>query len=204
MNSINTNWRQLGSKFIVLIVLAVAVLFAIVSCSGKAPSKTQGIAPEVVVDYLHKIIEAERSVYTEHVVNRLGESGVMKTSENWKNEKNLPLPAQMLRMAAEESSQDGAFTYRLISPWNINDEQSPKTEFEKKGMENVIKTGEPFKELQTINGNQYFSAIYPDKAVSIACVKCHNNHPVHKKRYPNKFFSIGDVMGGIELNLPLK
>ena len=167
MNSININWRQFGSKIIVSILLAVTVLFTIVACSGKSPSKTQGIPPEVVVDYLHKIIEANRSIYTEHVVNRLGESGSIKTSENWQKENNLPLPAQMLRMAAEASSQDGTITYRLISPWNINDGQSPKTEFEKKGMENVIKTGKPFKELQIVNGNQYFSAIYPDKAVSI-------------------------------------
>ena len=118
-------------------------------------------------------------------------------------------PAQMFRLgsevAAETADEKGiGFTYNLISTWNINDSHAPKSEFEKKAMEEVNKTGEPYKEYQEIGGQKYFSALYPDKAVAQACVTCHNTHPVHLERFPDKKFKMNDVMGGIIINLPIE
>jgi hypothetical protein len=110
----------------------------------------------------------------------------------------------MFRLGAEIASEKGAFTYGLLSPWNINDAQAPKTDFEKMAMEQVVETGEPFKDYQEIAGQQYYSALYPDKAVAEACVSCHNSHPIHQERYPDKVFEMGDVMGGVMINLPLE
>ncbi|NEQ79095.1 MAG: DUF3365 domain-containing protein, partial [Moorea sp. SIO2I5] len=81
---------------------------------------------------------------------------------------------------------------------------APKSEFEKKAMAEVVETGEPYKDYQEIAGTTYYSAVYPDKAVAEACVSCHNTHPVHKERYPDKVFEMGEVMGGIIINLPLE
>lgn len=205
MNFINTNPRLLKAKTIALIVLGITVVFTVVSCSRQTPTNTVGISPEIVVDYIHRVIESDRTIYTQQVVNRLDEEEkVIKTSENWQKEKALPLPAQMLRLSAEKSSEKDYFTYRLISPWNINDSQAPQGKFEEKAMAIVLETGLPFKDSQTIAGKKYFSAVYPDKAVSPACINCHNNHPTHKKRYPDQVFKMGDVMGGIVINLPLE
>ncbi|MGK7875519.1 MAG: DUF3365 domain-containing protein [Xenococcaceae cyanobacterium] len=205
MNSINTYSRQLKSRIIVLIVVAVAVLFTVVSCGGQTQKKTGNISPEVMVDYIYKVIQAHQTVYSQKIVNRLdNQDNVIQASENWEEDKALILPAQMLRLAAESVSKDGSFTYGLISPWNINDAQAPKSEFEKKAMNKVIETGLPSKSYQKIAGKQYLLAIYPSKAVSQACINCHNNHPVHKQRYPDKVFKLGDVMGGIYINLPLE
>ena len=70
-------------------------------------------------------------------------------------------------------------------------------------MEVVNETGEPYKDYQEIGGQTYFSALYPDKAVAEACASCHNTHPVHLERYPDKVFELNDVMGGIIINLPV-
>ena len=205
MNSIAANLRQFKLRSIALIVLAVAVLFTVVSCGGQTQQKATGLSPEAVADYIHNVIAADRNVYSKHVVNRLDdEDKVIQASENWKLDKALPLPAQMLRMSAELTSKEGSFSYGLISPWNINDAQAPNSKFEKKAMETVIETGLPYKDIQKIAGKQYFSALYPDKAVAPACINCHNQHPVHKQRYPDKVFKMGDVMGGILINLPLE
>ena len=49
-------------------------------------------------------------------------------------------------------------------------------------------------------GNQrFFKAIYADKAVSKACVICHNDHLLSTKRDRK----VGDVMGGIIISFPL-
>ena len=206
MNSITTYLRPVKLKIIALLLLAVIVLISIVSCSDQTQQqKTTGLSPEVVVDYIHKVIKADRSIYSKHVVNRLDEQeNIIETSEGWKEEKTLPLPAQMLRMGAELSSKEGSLSYGLISPWNINPDQAPTSEFEKEAMQTVLKTGLPFKGYQKINGKKYFSALYPDKAVAPSCVSCHNSHPVHKQRYPEKVFKMGDVMGAIYVDLPME
>ncbi|MEO0949510.1 MAG: DUF3365 domain-containing protein, partial [Cyanobacteria bacterium J06641_5] len=62
---------------------------------------------------------------------------------------------------------------------------------------------EPYKGEQEIGGKKFFSGLYPDRAVAEACVTCHNTHPIHLERYPDKQFVLDEVMGGIIINLPL-
>lgn len=191
-----------------------AVIVTAVACSGGSgpAASSDGIAPEVVVDYIHKVAESDRTAYTRHVVNRLTtlegipkENGVVEAeaTEFWEENDGIPLPAQMFRMGAELASESGSFSYGLISTWYINDGQAPKGEFEETGIKHVEETGEPYKDYQEVAGQRYFSAIYPDIAVAPACIDCHNTHPVHQERYPDKVFELGDVMGGVVINLPL-
>jgi hypothetical protein len=49
-----------------------------------------------VADYIHAVIEADRDVYTRHVVERMQSKGVVVASENWAQQSTLPLPAQFL------------------------------------------------------------------------------------------------------------
>ncbi|MEO0825556.1 MAG: DUF3365 domain-containing protein [Cyanobacteria bacterium J06639_14] len=199
----------------IAIILAVAV--TAVSCSGGPAADSgetiSGIPPEIVVDYIHTVAASDRTAYTKHVVGRLQTlegnakpDGVVpaEATEAWQETNGIPLPAQMFRLGAELASEDGNFTIGLISPWNINDSQAPKGEFEETGMQQVIDTGEPYKGFQDISGQKFYSAIYPDPAVAEACVSCHNNHPVHQERYPDKVFELDDVMGGVVINLPLE
>jgi hypothetical protein len=213
--------RNLKFRVLSFISLAVAICFTVVACNGATPTAdsggaeaqaTAGISPEIVVDYIHKVAESDRIAYTKHVVNRLqtleGQAkpdGVVpaEATEFWQQENGIPLPAQMFRMGAELASESGNFTIGLISPWNINDNQAPQGEFEEVGMNKVVETGEPYKDYREIAGQQYYSAIYPDVAIAEACVTCHNQHPVHKERYPDKVFALGDVMGGVVINLPI-
>ena len=216
--------RRLRARIIAMTALATAICFTAVACAGGGgPAATSessadtasagGIAPEVVVDYIHTVLLADRTAYTKHVVNRLttlegkaNEDGEVEAeaTEAWQDAGGVPLPAQMFRLGSEIASEEGTFTYNLISTWNINDSQAPKSEFERVAMETVNETGEPYKEYQEIAGKKYFSALYPDIAVAEACVTCHNTHPVHLERYPDKQFEMGDVMGGVMINLPLE
>lgn len=205
--------KSLKTKTLVLFALAITICFTAISCGGGGGSQaSSGISPSLVVDYIHSVAEADRTAYTKHVVNRLktleGQEkpdGVVpaEATEAWQQANGIPLPAQMFRLGAELASENGTFTYGLISPWNINDSQAPKGEFEEAGMQQVIESGEPYKAEREIGGKKYFSAIYPDIAIAEACVTCHNNHPIHKERHADKVFKLGDVMGGVVINLPL-
>ena len=51
-----------------------------------------------------------------------------------------------------------------------------------------------------LGGQRYFAAVYPDFAVSEACVDCHNNH----KDSPRTDIEIGDVIGGVVIRIPME
>lgn len=215
MSTVTTYIEQINRKIIGLVALATLVAFSIVSC-GEAQTQGDGeggISPDAAVDYIHTVLLADRTAYTQHVVNRLqmlegdeNPDGIVpaEATEDWRDTDGIPLPAQMFRLGSEiATGGGGAFTYGLISPWYINDSQEPQPGFEEEAMQEVIDTGEPYKDYQEIGGQTYFSAVYPDEAVAEACVSCHNNHPIHQERYPDKVFEMGDVMGGVVINLPI-
>jgi hypothetical protein len=154
-----------------------------------------------VADYVHAVIEADRTFYTVHVVERLQSRGTVIASENWRTEGTLPLPAQFLRESSELAALTGArIRYRLIGLWPINRSNGPTTEFEKTGLEEVRKHPErAYTGYITGGSERFFQAVYADRAVSQACIGCHNAHP----RSPKHDFKLDDVMGGIAITIPL-
>jgi Protein of unknown function (DUF3365) len=177
------------------------VLFPLMGQVSSASDLT-GIPPNTVADYIHAVIEADRTFYTVHVIERLQKHGGAKAAENWRSKKNvLPLPAQFLAEASDLASKTGTpVRYRLISLWPINPQNGPDSETEKKGLEAVHQHPERAVTNTVTDGNQqYFQAIYADYAVTQACVGCHNAHP----RSPKKDFKMNDVMGGLVIEIPV-
>ncbi len=214
-----TNFFQhIRARTIALLGLAAAVCFTAVACSGGGTATTAtatgpSIAPELVADYIHTVLAADRTAYTKHVVNRVKtlegkakDKGVLEveSTEGWQETNGIPLPAQMFRLGSEIANESGYFTYNLISTWYINDNHGPKSDFEKTALVEMEASGEPYKDYQEVGGQAYFSAMYPDKAVAEACVTCHNTHPIHLERYPDKQFEMGEVMGGVVINIPVE
>jgi hypothetical protein len=188
-----------------LLVLAAIAALGLSACGGavaetadaKAPS---GITPKTMADALHAVMESDRVVYTRNVVNRLQQEKVIKASEHWKDDKALPLPAQMFRMGSEmvaEKTKD--FSYSLLSLWAVNKQNLPKTDVEKAGLEAVAAKPEPYYGEETLGGKRYFTAVYPDIAVAEACITCHNGHDDS----PRSDFKMGETMGGVVVRIPL-
>jgi hypothetical protein len=174
---------------------------AIGGAASSAPA--EGVTYQQMADALHAVMSADRTVYTRLVVNRLqNEEKVIKASEHWKDEKALPLPAQMFRFGAEMVAQQNAgFTYSLLSLWPVNKQNAPKTEAEKAGLKAVAENpGKPYYTQEVLGKQKYFTAVYPDRAVAAACVTCHNEH----RDSPRTDFKLGDVMGGVVLRIPMK
>lgn len=167
-------------------------------CGGDEP---QGISPQRMADALHAVMEADRTVYTQKVVNRLqNEQDVIDASEHWKDDKALPLPAQMFRMGAELTAKNtDEFTYSLQSLWPINKQNEPRTDAEREGLKYVADNpNKNYYAEEELGGKTYFTAVYADQAVADACVTCHNDH----KDSPRSDFELGDVMGGVVIRIP--
>jgi len=192
-----------------LSIYAASFAFFVIGLAGgsAAPpsqgnSEMQGIPPEKVAGYVHAILKADRTIYTTHVVNRMQEKGVVSATEHWEQDNALPLPAQFLQHSGKLVAESGAgIRYRLISLWPIYQRNSPANDLERQGLESFSRIpAQPFTGIASSGNKRYFQAIYPDLAVSAACIKCHNAHPLSPKRD----FKLNDVMGGIAITIPLE
>ncbi len=157
------------------------------------------IHPKRVADYVHAVVEADRTIYTKHVVERMQEKGITFAAEHWEQRNALPLPAQFLKYSGRLAAESGSgIRYGLISLWPIR--SGPATEFEREALEKVLKTPEqPYGGIVTSGKRRFYQAIYADRAVSKACVTCHNTHLLS----PRRDFKLNDVMGGIVITIPL-
>ncbi|MBI3357220.1 MAG: DUF3365 domain-containing protein [Nitrospirae bacterium] len=157
---------------------------------------------EIVADYIHSVIEAHRTFYTIQVVERMQKHGKMVASENWRTKHTLPLPVQLLKEADELGALTGSkIRYRLIGLWPINKQNAPATDLEKQGLEQVQKHPEQrYGSIVSVGDGRFFQAIYADRAVTQACIGCHNAHPSS----PRKNFKMNDVMGALIIEIPLE
>jgi hypothetical protein len=172
-----------------------------VAATTPGPSVGVSLPVETVADYVHAVIEADRDVYTRHVVERMQTKGVVVASENWLEKNTLLLPAQFLMESGRLIEKKGiGIRYRLISLWPINQRNAAATEFEQAGLTEVSsQPNRPHVGFAENGGSRYFYAVYADKAISQACIGCHNAHP----NSPKKDFKLNDVMGGIIISIPL-
>ena len=197
-----TRLRKSMMRMGALCVCFVLVNWAAMSLAGKKSTEVHGISPEKVADYFHAIIEADRTVYTTLIVKRMQEKGIVVAAEHWEQDNALPLPAQFLQRAGRLVAENGSgIRYRLISLWPIYRRNGPATEFERDGLKAVASNPDkPYTGIVKSGKKQYFQAIYPDRAVTTACIDCHNTHPLSPKRD----FALNSVMGGIVITIPLE
>ena len=186
-------------------LLATTVAAGLTGCQKPAAPVAPppaGFTPKQMADGLFVVMSSDRAVYTKQVVARLqNEAKVIKATEHFKDEKTLPLPAQMFRMGAEAvAEKNPGFTYGLLSLWPINKQNMPKTDAEKAGLKFVADNkGQNYYGEETLGKTKYFTAVYADVGVSMACVSCHNGH----KDSPRTDFKLDEVMGGVVIRLPL-
>jgi len=162
--------------------------------------KSDMVSSEKVAAFIHALLEANRNNYTENVVSKLRRDGI-EAHEHWKDERGVPLPAQFLMETGRlVALKDLNFSFRLASLTPVYVWNGPNSDLERQGLAAVQRNPDrPYYGFITKSGTRYFQAIYADRAVSIACVECHNNHP----NSPRRDFKLNDVMGGIVITFPV-
>lgn len=182
--------------------VGVALALFGMSGTGSADTPSAGSVPlEAVVDYLHSVLEADRTFYTVHVVERMQRRGVIESSEKWREISALPLPVQFFQEASSLATLTGSSVrYRLISLNPISKQNGPHSDFERKALEAVMAhPDQPYKGPVTEGGARYFQAVYADLAVSSVCVSCHNADP----RSPKRDYKLRDVLGAVLISIPM-
>ncbi len=195
--------RQAARCLVVGLAVIIAAIPALLSAGkdqGEEPS--HGISPKLVAQYVYEVIEADRSLYTTHVVERMKDHDIVLAVEAWRARNALPLPAQMLMLAGTRVKERGSgLQFRLASLWPIYEENGPANTFEEAGLRAVAEApSEPYTGVVTRGDRRFFKAIYADRAVSKSCMDCHNNH----LQSPRRNYKVGDVMGGVIISFPLE
>jgi hypothetical protein len=185
-----------------VIFLTVGLWWGTAALSAKDEPKISGIPPEKVAGFVHAVLQANRTIYTTQIVDRMQEKGIVSAEEHWEQENALPLPAQFLQRSGKLVAETGqGIRFRLIGLFPIYQRNAPATDFERKALDELNRTPQgPITSIVNSGKKHYFQAIYPDRAVSNACIKCHNSHP----RSPKRDFKLNDVMGGIAITIPLE
>jgi hypothetical protein len=187
-------------KLYLILFITALLTFGLGVTLGKYLSSSQGVPIRVVADYLHAVLQADRTFYTQHVVERMEAMLLVTASENWREERTLPLPAQFLKEASRGLQvRSQPFRYRLVSLWPLNPENAPKNEAQRLALEKVVTRGEVVEADIQLDNRLYYQAIFPDRAISRACINCHNA----RQDSPKRDFKLNDVMGGLEILIPL-
>src|SRR5207249_10498911 len=97
---------------------------------------TARIPAETVAAYVHAVIDANRTVYTTHVVDKMQEKKIVPALEQWKQEAALPLPAQFLMETDKLDGDKGmGIKYRLASLTPIYVSNSPTSDLNRSALE---------------------------------------------------------------------
>jgi len=180
-------------------VLAVAI--ACGACGGR---KGDSVPASLAADAIAQTVAAHRLSYAKTVVERLTKDGAISADEDYERKKLLPLPAQFLRMSSEHVARSPVgqkATFALISADAINKVNKPRSDVEKEGLKSLAANpDQPYRTTTTTGGKKYYSALYADKAVTAACVDCHNKHPDS----PRHDWKVGDTMGALVVSVALE
>ena len=180
--------------FISSLVLTAIIIFLFVTAPPPLPNNTENQGATVSIDQVFALLEAEndvaREIWTKHIV-KAGKQAGLKFSEDWKQAdiEAGPLPALFLRETAKNMERNPLrLSLFLGSEFPI----SRSNQFEgiqKTSFELLKTTTKPQFFLQKESG--LYVAMFPDYAISEACVDCHNDH----KDTPKSDWQLNDIMG---------
>lgn len=157
----------------------------------KLTTQARNLASQIMVD---------RQYYTSTVVPRITELGGTLGGDYATVHGRFPLPATFVREVSEASARlHNGYTARLVSPWPINKKQGVIDEFQRAGFAYLdTHPDEQFIKMDIVEGHQVLRVLMTDRALSSSCVHCHNSHPDSARHD----FKVGDVMGGLEIDVP--
>jgi PAS domain S-box-containing protein len=194
--------RRIATQLLVLTIPAVVAVTALTAwalhernAAGLQAKLTQRARS------LHTQIMADRQYYASVIVPRIAQLGGTLGSDYRQAHARFPLPATFVREVSEFTAKVSEnYGVNLISPWPINKDQGPKDQFQRDAFAYLREypRGEFFR-TDTIEGRTVMRFLMADPATSQSCVDCHNAHP----RSPRHDFKLNDLMGGLEIVIPM-
>jgi len=188
-----------ASRLVAPLVLLVVAIYLVATAPEAlaASSKTErSLTTRSLFMVLANENDIARSLYTEEIVGP-GKKIGLAFSEDWADPAVLagPLPAVFLRCCAEIISKKSSIMLRLASDYPI-ELRNQLVGTELKRFQEMKDRGVPVFYVNEDAKRQV--AMFPDIAVSMACVACHNSHEHSAK----SDWALNDVMGATTWSWP--
>jgi diguanylate cyclase (GGDEF)-like protein len=195
---------SVSAKLIVLIA-PLLILFLILFAWAFAGRQRMQMLDEqttVTAEAILMQIRADREYYATTIVPRLSAMQAIVSADYHHTPNAFPLPATFLREVTEMiASSPSSYRVKLISPWPINKKNGIQDSFQEDGFKALLTSRTSlFKRQEHVNGTTVMRFLAPDRAVAQSCVNCHNSHPLS----PKQDFKLNDIMGGIEISIPIE
>ena len=196
------DWR-VRTRFIVLILPLIVGLTGLATWAVYARDTAN--MRSKVVQRAHSIttqIMADRKYYTSVIVPRAVQLGGSVGEDYQHVSGRFPLPATFVREVSELTANvNDGYTASLISPWPINKQKGLIDQFQKEAFTHLLEhPDDRFFRTDRIAGQEVLRFITTDRAAVQSCVDCHNADA----RSPKHDFRLGDVMGGLEIVIPIE
>jgi signal transduction histidine kinase len=195
------HWR-VGAKLLAFTgppLVAVTLLSAWAVHERSAASLEQKLIARA--ESIHAQVMTDREYYASVVVPRILDLGGSLGTHYHDVRGVLPLPATFVREAsAIAARQHRGYSAQLISPWPINKNQGLKDQFQREAFSTLMMNpGRHVSKINTVDGRASMRVLMADIATAQSCVDCHNTHP----ESPRHDFKLNDVMGGLEVVMPV-
>jgi PAS domain S-box-containing protein len=186
--------------FILPLILCLTVVAAVVVYVRGTMEMTSKVAQRA--RSISTQIAADRKYYTAVVVPRAVGLGGSLGDDYQHVSGQFPLPATFVREVSElTANEHDGYTASLISPWPINKAKGVVDQFQKDAFAHLqAHPEEPFFRTGTLAGQEVLRFISADRATVQSCADCHNADP----RSPKHDYRLGDVMGGLEIVIPIE
>ena len=182
------------SFFLSVLTLLALIVFLFVTAPAPLPLIPESQGTSVTIDRVFAMLEAEndvaREVWTKDIV-KSGQQVGLEFSEDWRENRvdAGPLPALFLRETAKNMERNRlrlslflGSDFPISSANKFEGIQATKYELLKTSMN-------PQYFLQEDTG--LYTAMFPDMAISKACIDCHNDH----KDTPKSDWQLNEMMG---------
>ena len=193
------------STKLILMIAPLMILFLVLFAWAFAGRQRMQVLDQQTTTTAEAIltqIQADREYYSAVVMPRLTAMNLSISAEYHLTPNAFPLPATFIREVTEMIANSPAgYRVKLISPWPINKKNGVQDAFQEEGFKALLTTNtKMFKRQEHANGTTVMRFLVADRAVSQSCLGCHNTHP----NSPKQDFRLNDIMGGIEVSIPIE
>ncbi|MFQ5992733.1 MAG: diguanylate cyclase [Nitrospiraceae bacterium] len=195
--SINTKLALFLAPLILLILVAFAWFFLGGQRITLLEHETTAVAEALLTQ-----IQAVREYQAAVLESRLATAPTSINPGYSHTPTAFPPPSWSRQEASQLTSRAStAYQVKQISPWPINQRNSPQDAFQREGLQVLMESGESvYSRRDTLGDVPVMRILALDRAVSQSCISCHNNHPTS----PKHDFQVNDVIGAIEVTIPIE
>ena len=189
-------------KLLIFAAFVWAVIFGVYSLYiyQERIEQTQRMAL-MTAGFLSRKTAADRQYYNSTVVKRALESGLTVSSTYQNKDRSIPVHTTFMKEAGQTLGVEGSLQMELVSLTPINQANAPRDAFQREALERFVKGSDTSSHsFGDHKGKESLRYMIPDIATSQTCVDCHNTQAAS----PRKDYRIGDVIGGLEIILPIE